>query len=121
MGENKDYITHIEDKGSINISEDVVAKIAAHAVLEVDGVAGMFSSKGGEIVERLGKKSTSKGVKIQLDEAGITVDVYVVFKLDFAVNDVAAKIQENVISALEPVTGFKVNAVNVNVCGIALK
>lgn len=37
MAENKEYMIHQEDDGSIQISEDVLASIASTTALEVDG------------------------------------------------------------------------------------
>ena len=36
MNENKEYVTHQEEMGTIHISEDVLAAIAASAALEID-------------------------------------------------------------------------------------
>ena len=44
MGENKDYITHPDEKGSVNISEEVISVIAAAAAMETEGVAGLSAS-----------------------------------------------------------------------------
>ena len=38
MGENKGYIRNADDKGSVNISDEVVAIISAVAATEVEGV-----------------------------------------------------------------------------------
>ena len=43
MAENKEYYVQEVTDGSIQISEDVVASIAATAVLEVEGVCGLSS------------------------------------------------------------------------------
>ena len=52
MPEN--YITCQDEKGSINISEDVVAAMVRAAITEVDGVAGVATSTGTELAELLG-------------------------------------------------------------------
>ena len=44
MPENKDYLTHEETLGTIQISEDVVASIATSTALEVEGVGGLLST-----------------------------------------------------------------------------
>ena len=41
MPENKDYMIHREELGSIQISEDVVATIAAGAAMDVENVTGL--------------------------------------------------------------------------------
>ena len=50
MPEN--YITCQDEKGSINISEDVVAAMVRAAITEVDGVAGIATSAGTELAGR---------------------------------------------------------------------
>ena len=40
MAENKEYMIHQEDDGSIQISEDVLASIASTTALEVEGMTG---------------------------------------------------------------------------------
>ena len=120
MGENREYITHPDEKGSINISEDVMAAIAASAVSEVSGVAGFSTSLGKDIAELLGRKTVARGVKVAVEDEKINIDVYVTAKLGYAVNEMGAEIQKAVISAVESMTGFAVNAVNVHICGISL-
>ena len=122
MADSKEYIVHEDDKGSINISVDVLATIAAAAALEIEGVAGLSSNIGTEIAELLGaKKNPGKGVKITSEGEEIIADVYVMVRLGFSVNEVAAKVQDAVKAAIESMAGFAVCTVNVNICGVALE
>lgn len=122
MPENKekDYISCPDEKGSINISEEVIAMISANAAAEVDGVSELYGSLSKDLAGMLSKKSGAKGVKILVDEDGITADVFIMVKLGYAVNEVAAAVQTRVKAAVESTTGFTVSAVNVNVCGVSL-
>ena len=63
MAENKEYFSKEVENGSIQISEEVVASVAAMAVLEVEGVCGLASNLGYDIAEMLGKKTLAKGVR----------------------------------------------------------
>ena len=119
MGENKEYVTYPDEKGSINISEEVIAIIAANAAAEVEGVASLSASLGKDIAELLGKKNISKGVKISVEEEAVTADVFIMVKIGYAVNEVGMKVQESVISAIQDMTGFEIAAVNVHICGIS--
>lgn len=121
MGENKDYITRPDDKGSINISEEVVAIIAAAAAIETEGVASLSASLGKDIAELLGKKNLSKGVRVTVEEESIKADVYITVKLGVSVNKVAAAVQESVLQAVESATGLTVSEVNIHVCGVSLE
>ncbi|NMA25528.1 MAG: Asp23/Gls24 family envelope stress response protein [Clostridiales bacterium] len=121
MGENREYISYLDEKGSINISEEVVAIIAGSTALEIEGVAGLYSTPGRDIAELLGRKNLTRGVKIHLDEKTITADIYIMASLGYAVNEVGTAVQKAVATAIESTTGLKVTAVNVHICGIAFK
>jgi len=118
LGENKEYVTHSGEKGSVNISEDVIAIIASSAAFEVNGVDGFPTTLGTDIAGFLSKKNSGKGVRIQINDTAITVDVYVMIKQGFVISDVAKDIQNAVLSAVESMTGLSVPEVNVHVCGI---
>ena len=119
MADNKDYITHIEEKGSINVSEDVVALKASAAALEVEGVESLSSTKADD--KKIGKKAAAKSVKINVEENKLYLDVYIIAKLNYPINEVALKVQEAVVSSVESTTGFEVATANIHVSGIALK
>ena len=121
MGENKGYIRSSDEKGSINISEDVVAVIAAAATVDVSGVHGLFFASGKELTNMVGKKGLSKGVKLVIDGEDVIVDVYILTELGFSVSEVGAEVQKAVISAVEAAVGVTVTAVNVHICGVSLK
>ncbi|MCL2562695.1 MAG: Asp23/Gls24 family envelope stress response protein [Oscillospiraceae bacterium] len=116
---DNNYITRMSEQGIVYISEDVVAAIVAEAVREVDGVGGFATSLGGEIAERLGKKPGTRGVKIAFAENEVVVEVFVLVQYGVVISDVAASVQESVASIVEAITGVRVKAVNVTVCGIA--
>jgi len=123
MGENKGYIKTADDKGSINISEEVVAIIAATAALEVGGVYSLFHSYGKELANKFNKKTLTRGVKLLIggNEEEVTIDVFIITMIGYAVNDVGTGIQRAVKSAVESAVGLKVSAVNVHICGVSLK
>ena len=119
MSESKEYLVHDVEKGTVNISEEVVAAIAAVAVSEVEGVFGLSSSFTSDLKELLGKKNLSKGVKLSIEEEIVTVECFVVVTYGYEIPTVADAIQENVKSAVESMTGLKVASVHVDVCGIS--
>lgn len=119
MSDTKDYLVQPVEKGTVNISEEVVAAIAALAVSEVEGVYGLASSFTADIAEMLGKKNLSKGVRLTIEESVVTVEAFVVVTYGYEIPQVARAIQDNVISAVESMTGLKCETVNVDVCGIS--
>ena len=119
MAENKQYVTQIQENGSVLISEEVITTIVAHAAQEVEGVVGLNVKPGSDIIDMIGKKGWGKGLKITIgDEDALTIDCNVNVAYGQRVVSVAKAVQESVTNALESMAGVKIAAVNVNVCGI---
>ena len=119
MADSKQYITQVQENGTVMISEDVVAAIVAQAVKDVEGVVGLNVKPGADLADIIGKKNWGKGMKIVIaEDNSLTVDCEVVLGYGQSVVIVAKAVQEAVTAALESMTGVKVNAVNINVCGI---
>lgn len=119
MAENKQYVTQMQENGSVLISEDVITTIVAHAIEEVEGVVGLNVKPGADIVELIGKKNWGKGLKITIaEDDSLTVDCNITVAYGQSVVSVAGAVQESVTNALESMAGVKIAAVNVNVCGI---
>ena len=104
---------------SIKIANDVVASIAGVAVSEVTGVYGMAGGFAGGISEVLsGKKSLSKGIKVDVTEKETKIDVNIIVEYGTRIPDVAFEIQKRVKKAVETMTGLKVVNVNIHIQGI---
>ena len=58
MGESKEYITSIEEGGTVNISEEVIAVIAAATMLDVSGVCipGCCKTAGNQTADKNGSQ-----------------------------------------------------------------
>lgn len=120
MAENKQYITQIQDNGTVMISEDVIATIVAQAVTDVEGVVGLSVNPVAELVDMIGKKNWGKGMKIAIGaDNALTIDCDVLIAYGQSVVVVAEAVQTAVLAAVESMTGVKSITVNVNVCGIA--
>lgn len=104
--------------GKVEISPEVIEVIAAIAASEVDGVAEMRGNFAMGVAERFGRKSYRKGVKVELAENGIFLDVYVVIVYGYSIPTVGQEIQENIRQALMNMTALEVNETNVHVVGI---
>ena len=121
MAEAKEYYTQTMENGSIQISEDVIAAVAASAVLETDGVSGLSTNLGSDIAEMFGMKNAGKGITLTAGkENSVCLDCDVIAGFGVSVFELAKNVQDSVRSAVESVTGLTVAQVNVNVCGIAL-
>ncbi len=118
MTEMKDYVSFCATHGSINISEEVIAGIVSGAAAEVEGVFALYTSPVREFAEIMGKKGLSKGVKIRIEEDGISADVFVVSAADVSMAEMGKNVQQAVKAAVESTIGVSVINVNVHVCGV---
>ena len=124
MGESKEYMTLPEENGSINISEEVIAAIAVGAVREVEGVSGMMGNLGTSVADlvtnKKGAQKNAKGVKIEMAETGLVLDIYLTVAYGHAIPEVAENAQKAVASAVSAMTGCTVETVNIHVGGVTL-
>jgi uncharacterized alkaline shock family protein YloU len=104
--------------GKVEIAPEVIEVIAGIAATEVEGVAAMRGNFAAGVVERLGKKNHGKGVKVELTNEGIVVDVYVLMYFGVSIPSVAQSIQDNIRQALLTMTGLDLKEVNVHVVGV---
>lgn len=109
-----------ETIGNIKISVEVVSTIAGIATSEIDGVSCMYTSFVGGVAQKLGaKKSTSKGVKVDMSSESVSIDLYVVVDYGVKIPELAWSIQENVKDRVEGMTGLIVDKVNIHIEGIS--
>ncbi len=107
------------DMGTIKIADDVVGIIAGMAATQVEGVSAMSGGLAGGIVERLGRKNLSKGVKVEVGEKEAAVDIHVLVEYGCRIPEVASQIQARVKNAIESMTGLTVVEVNVHIQGVS--
>lgn len=107
--------------GNVNISDDVIGIISSIAAAEITGISGLSGKITEDLVEMLGKKNFSKGVKVEVKEDRVEIDLNLIVDYGVKIPDVSWRVQENVKTAVESMTGLKVLAVNVHVNGINLK
>lgn len=119
MADNREYVTHPEELGTINISEDVVAAIAAGAAVEVEGVSGLVYGTNTNVHEMLSKKNISKGIKIDIGEDSVAIDVFIMVRFGCPIAEIARSVQDAVSVAVENMTELKVSCVNVHVGGVS--
>ena len=119
MAESRDYMTLPEEKGTVNISEEVLAAVVVGAVREVEGVSGMMTAMGNSVDTKNAKKS-AKGVKIDMSGDALSVEIYVMVEYGHPIPEVAANVQNAVFTSIEAMTGCPVEAVNVHVGGVSL-
>ncbi|MBE7032704.1 MAG: Asp23/Gls24 family envelope stress response protein [Ruminococcaceae bacterium] len=104
------------ENGNIKISQEVIVRISAISARDVEGVAGLGGAGG--IADFLGKKTSEKGIKVEMTDDSTTIDVHVTVKFGVKINEVAYKLQKAVKNAVESYAGIDNITVNVFVDGI---
>ena len=107
-----------ESLGEVKIADEVVAMIAGLAAMEVEGVASMAGNATRELISKLGLKSLSKGVKVDVLEGVVTVSLSLNLKYGYSIKEITTKVQEKVKAAIENMTGLEVADVNIRVAGV---
>lgn len=110
-----------EARGTVKIANDVVAMIAGLAATEVDGVSSMSGNITNELMEKVGMKKQTKGVKVDIIEGNVSVDLALTLEYGFNIPDTCGKVQDKVKSAIETMTGFSVSDVNIRIIGIKMQ
>ncbi|MFE2377830.1 Asp23/Gls24 family envelope stress response protein [Streptomyces sp. NPDC059398] len=112
-------------RGRTTIADGVVEKIAGLAARDVAGVHAMgsgISRTFGAVRDRVpgGGKSVSRGVKAEVGEVQTALDLEIVVEYGVSIAEVARDVRENVISAVERMTGLEVVEVNIAVSDVKL-
>ena len=108
----------VQSFGELKIHENVIASIVRKATLAQEGVSRLsgnnFVDTIGEIVGSRRIQDRSIIVKFS-DDNRIELEIKIVVKFGFIVPEVAAAVQQSVITDVENITGMTVVAVNVTV------
>lgn len=119
---SSDYTIQLDNNlGEIIIADEVIAIITGLASMEIEGVASMAGDATRELISKLGIKSLSKGVKVEVLENVVSVEAAVNLKYGYNIKEVSAKVQERIKVAIENMTGLQVADVNIRVAGIEVK
>lgn len=121
--ESRDAYTIYDGKtiGTVQIADEVVAIIAGLAATEVEGVNSMAGNITNELVGKLGMKNLSKGVKVNVSDGIVRVDLNLNIKYGYGIPEVCRKVQDKVKSAIENMTGLSVSDINIGIAGVNLE
>jgi len=109
-------ITTDPDVGKTTVSPEVLHKIARLTTLSVQGVNRMASFRG-NLEQALGREEY-KGVKVQVRENKVFVEIYVVLMSEMNVRDISREIQSRVSRAISDMVGMEVGGVNIHIMDI---
>ena len=108
----------MEVKSNLKINEEVVAKIASMAALEVEGVDSMVNKAPIAIKTILNKTAASKAVKIGVVDGTVNIEVYICVLQSANVKSVCESVQLNVKEKVQNMTGNAITKVNVHVADL---
>ncbi len=122
MADDRKVVKIKEDTlGEVRIADEVVAIIAGLAATEVEGVASMAGNITNELVSKLGMKNLSKGVRVEVGEESVAVDVSLNIAYGYSIPKVSEKVQEKIKTAIETMTGLDVESVNIRIATVDMK
>jgi uncharacterized alkaline shock family protein YloU len=108
------------DNGVIKISEEVVSRIAALTVSDIDGVQQINDGFVGGITNKLfGSRVESKGIQVDMSENETSITVSIIVKFGCEIPAVAEALQNAIKTNIGKMTGLTVTNVHVNVDGVA--
>ena len=110
---------NLEDYGDIRIADEVIRIVASLAAQEVPGVVSMSGGLTDGINRFLGKENASKGVRLKFEGKTVNASVYLNVEYGYCIPEIALEVQEKVKEAVEAMTGYEVQFVDVNVEGVA--
>ena len=77
-----------EEIGKVIISDEVFSLIAGLAAMEVEGVNSMAGNITRELVAKLAMKNLAKGVKVEVTEEHVSVNMALNLKYGYSIPDV---------------------------------
>ena len=122
MGDTKkEYVVCPDERGSIHISEDVVAAIAVSAALEVDGVAEVScGSQNKKVKDLLERANVQLPFVVEMKDGTAEITLHLVVAFGARIPAVAEKVQENVKSAVQSMANITVSRVDIVIAGLAV-
>ncbi len=107
--------------GDVVIADEVLAIIAGIAATEVEGVHSMDGGWSGQFISKLGIKDLARGVKVQVREGEVKVDLSLNMEYGYAIPKVSDLVQDKVSASINNMTGLNVSEVNIRISGVVDK
>ncbi|MFJ3215900.1 Asp23/Gls24 family envelope stress response protein [Kitasatospora sp. NPDC086801] len=115
----------VGERGRTALAVGVVEKIAGMAAREVNGIHALGSGLSrtfGAMRDRVpgGKSSIGRGIKAEVGEKQTAIDIALVVEYGVVIPELARQVRENIIDAVERMTGLEVVEVNIAVNDVHL-
>lgn len=102
-----------ENSGKITVSPEVLVTIARLSTLAVPGVSRMAPVPGG--VNRLFRRGSGDGVRIEVEENVVYADLYFIVKQDVNIREVSRNVQKQVARAIQEMVGMDIGHINIHI------
>lgn len=111
-------VENIDNLGTVKIADEVVLIIAGLAATEVKGVTALAGNITNDAIGKTGAKGLSKGVRIQVSEEDVKVDLAIQIAYGYSVPTLSKAVQDKVKNAIETMTGLNVSEVNIRIADV---
>jgi uncharacterized alkaline shock family protein YloU len=106
--------------GTVRVANEVIASIACLAAREIDGVADVDQASARHLGDWIKRETCHRGVRVNVDaERKIHLEVFLTAQANTHLPDLAARVQDNVIEAVERILGLEVAEVDVIVSSVS--
>lgn len=106
-------MTDLYSPGKTTVSPDVLVTITRLSALSVPGVSRMAQVPGG--VNRLFKRGSGDGVRIEVRENVVTANLYLILKQHVNVREVSRNVQHQVARALQEMVGMDIGGIEIHI------
>ena len=107
--------------GEVRIADSVVANIALLAAKETEGVFDTVGNAAHEIMTKVGVKSASKGVRVEIIDSVVSIDLALIMQYGYNIPNTCKKVQDKVKNSIENMTGLEVSDVRIRIAGINIQ
>lgn len=107
--------------GEVRIADSVVANIALLAAKETEGVFDTVGNAANEIMTKVGVKSASKGVRVEIIDSVVSIDLALIMQYGYNIPNTCKKVQDKVKISIENMTGLEVSDVRIRIAGINIQ
>lgn len=114
---NSDMVQNTE-MGTVRMDDEVIAGIVAMTLDQIKGVAGTVGGASYSLTGMLGKKNSAKGVRVDMKDEGISINVSITVRYGYNIPDLARNVQRRITDEVRMMTGMKVRAVDLFVQSI---
>ena len=100
-------------QGRVKVANEVIAQIAAMTALHVPGIAGVADNTN-QITRVIRRGGIHKGVRVALDgDESLRLQLFVVADSGKNLPDLAARVQKDVVAAVDRMLGLSTSSVDV--------